>query len=96
MKEKTTGLEVMTVGISLGGFMAAILASSLNAKFCLDFAGQFSLLHHWTHVETNSFLQAMYSKNSNLEKHIASRGILQYIILSWHFVSRILSRPNMQ
>lgn len=65
MKEETTGLEVMTVGISLGGFMAAILASSLNAKFCLDFAGQFSLLHHWMHVETNSFLQAMYSKNSN-------------------------------
>lgn len=32
---------------------------------CLDFAGQFSLLHHWTHVDTNPFLKELYSKNNH-------------------------------
>ena len=57
MREETEGMQVITVGVSSGGFIAAILASSLKASYCLDFAGQFSLLHHWTHVDTNPFLK---------------------------------------
>ena len=65
MREETEGMQVITVGVSSGGFIAAILASSLKASYCLDFAGQFSLLHHWTHVDTNPFLKELYSKNGH-------------------------------
>lgn len=60
MREETEGMQVITVGVSSGGFIAAILASALKASYCLDFAGQFSLLHHWTHVDTNPFLKELY------------------------------------
>ena len=65
MREETEGMQVITVGVSSGGFIAAILASALKASYCLDFAGQFSLLHHWTHVDTNPFLKELYSKNNH-------------------------------
>ena len=65
MREETEGMQVITVGVSSGGFIAAILASALKANYCLDFAGQFSLLHHWTHVDTNPFLKELYSKNNH-------------------------------
>lgn len=75
MREETEGMQVITVGVSSGGFIAAILASSLKASYCLDFAGQFSLLHHWTHVDTNPFLKELYSKmDIALEKHICIWG----------------------
>lgn len=97
MREETEGMQVITVGVFSGGFIAAILASSLKASYCLDFAGQFSLLHHWTHVDTNPFLKELYSKmDIALEKHICIWGILQYIILNQPYVSKTLNRLNMQ
>ena len=97
MREETEGMQVITVGVSSGGFIAAILASSLKASYCLDFAGQFSLLHHWTHVDTNPFLKELYSKNGHCfgEAYMYLGG-LQYIILNQPYVSKTLNRLNMQ
>lgn len=97
MREETEGMQVITVGVSSGGFIAAILASSLKASYCLDFAGQFSLLHHWTHVDTNPFLKELYSKNGHCfgEAYMYLGG-LQYIILNQTYVSKTLNRLNMQ
>ena len=77
----------------LVGFIAAILASSLKARYCLDFAGQFSLLHHWTHVDTNPFLKELYSKNGHCfgEAYMYLGG-LQYIILNQPYVSKTLNK----
>ena len=44
---------------------ATKIGYELKASYCLDFAGQFSLLHHWTHVDTNPFLKELYSKNNH-------------------------------
>lgn len=78
MREETEGMQVITVGVSSGGFIAAILASSLKASYCLDFAGQFSLLHHWTHVDTNPFLKELYAKNFAGSKYVKSNPVNIY------------------
>lgn len=93
MREETEGMQVITVGVSSGGFIAAILASSLKASYCLDFAGQFSLLYHWTHVDTNPFLKELYVLFEGVRRVIvigswfkflfvcAGVGILGYVLV---------------
>ena len=94
MREETEGMQVITVGVSSGGFIAAILASALKASYCLDFTGQFSLRHHWTHVDTNPFLKELYSKNNHCfgEAYLYWGEILRYIILNQLYVSKTLNR----
>lgn len=60
LKMATKGFEVTTVGVSSGGYAAAIVAAKLGAERCFDFSGQFSLLHHFDHVKTNPFLKNYY------------------------------------
>ena len=98
MREETEGMQVITVGVSSGGFIAAILASSLKASYCLDFAGQFSLLHHWTHVDTNPFLKELYSKKWTLlwRSIYVFWGGSNILILNQPYVSKTLNRLNMQ
>lgn len=43
LSELTRGYEIITVGISAGGYMAALAALKLNAKMCFDFSGQVNL-----------------------------------------------------
>ncbi len=43
LKELTKGYEVITVGSSAGGYMAALTALILEAKFCIDFSGQYDV-----------------------------------------------------
>lgn len=57
LRSVTEGYVVRTVGVSSGGYVAAILAVSLNAQCCLDFSGQFSLSHHFDHMQVNPFLR---------------------------------------
>lgn len=58
LKKETEGYDIVTVGVSSGGYIAAILASELCARLCFDFSGQFSLENHFDHVERNPFLKA--------------------------------------
>lgn len=63
MREETEGMQVITVGVSSGGFIAAILASSLKASYCLDFAGQFSCI--WGILQYIILNQPYVSKTLN-------------------------------
>ena len=63
LKEITKGYIVTTVGVSSGGYAAAIVAAKLGAARCFDFSGQFSLLHHFNHVTNNPFLKNYYAKH---------------------------------
>ena len=62
LRKISKGYTVTTVGVSSGGYMAAITAAYLNAEKCFDFSGQFSLIHHFNHVKENPFLSD-YLKN---------------------------------
>ena len=63
LKEVTKGYMVTTVGVSSGGYVAAIVAAKLGAVRCFDFSGQFSMLHHFNHVTNNPFLENYYAKH---------------------------------
>lgn len=54
LRELTEGYDVVTVGSSAGGYVAALIASKLSAKFCFNFAGQISL---WEFSKTNPFVK---------------------------------------
>lgn len=43
LKRKTSGMRVITVGSSAGGYMAALAAALLNAEYCICFSAQFDL-----------------------------------------------------
>lgn len=58
MRRLTTGYTVRCVGASSGGFIGTILAMELNAELSFSFAGQFSLKHHFDHVQKNPYLKA--------------------------------------
>lgn len=63
LKELTEGYDVVTVGSSAGGYIAALVAANLSAKYCFDFAGQISL---WESSKTNPFVKAgMYEADIN-------------------------------
>lgn len=46
----SSGYEVITVGNSAGGYLAAILAEKLEAKSCFNFSGQFQLWCEWEYT----------------------------------------------
>lgn len=54
LKTLTEGYEVITVGSSAGGYVAALVAAKLSAKVCFDFSGQISL---WEVSQTNPFIK---------------------------------------
>lgn len=60
LRSLTNGFEVVTVGISAGGYMAALVAAKLNAKRCYDFSGQVSL---WEEADRNPFLKLKGDKD---------------------------------
>lgn len=43
LKQETTGMKVITVGSSAGGYMAALTAACLNAEYSICFSGYFDL-----------------------------------------------------
>lgn len=57
MKHLTDGYSVRCVGASSGGFIGNILAMELNAPISFCFAGQFSLEHHFDHLQKNLYLK---------------------------------------
>lgn len=56
IQEKTKGYKVRCVGASSGAFIATILSVNVDAELCYNFAGQFSLISHFNHVNENPFL----------------------------------------
>jgi hypothetical protein len=77
IKEKTVGYEIVTIGSSAGGYIATVLGCKLNAKYVLNFAGQFDLntqhsrntLVHDYIDEDNKYTQLKYlieSSNTNV------------------------------
>lgn len=72
--ELTKGYEIVTVGISSGGYIVALAAAKLNAKKCFNFSGQVSL---WNEVKGNIFLEHkskedIYTKWYNIKDIIES------------------------
>ncbi len=63
LKELTKGYEVITVGSSAGGYMAALTALVLEAKFCIDFSGQYDVRPNIEnrYMELSKLMQEMKS-----------------------------------
>lgn len=57
---ESSGMDLVTIGVSSGGFIAAILASECNAVRCFDFSGQFSIQNHFNHSTDNPFISQFY------------------------------------
>ena len=68
MKYITCGYTVRCVGASSGGFIGTILAMDLSAEISYSFAGQFSLVNHFDHLQSNPYLHE-YSKRND-DKYI--------------------------
>ena len=51
IRDLTKGYTIRCVGASSGGFIGTILAVELNAEISYSFAGQFSLSHHFDHLQ---------------------------------------------
>lgn len=64
MKNLTQGYKVRCVGASSGGFIGNILAMELSAEISYSFAPQFSLSHHFEHLQKNPYLRE-YCKNND-------------------------------
>lgn len=65
LKEETSGYEVVCVGASSGGFIGSIIAMEIGAKYCISFAGQFSLRNHFDHLQKNQNLREYLKTNGN-------------------------------
>lgn len=70
LREISMGYNLVTVGVSSGGFMAALAAVKLKAEMCFDFSGQFSLKNHFFHVINNPFLKSYYRRQISNEKEV--------------------------
>lgn len=53
------------MGASSGGFIGTILAMELGAERSYSFAGQFSLRHHFDHLQVNPFLREYLAQNGD-------------------------------
>lgn len=60
IRMESSGMDLVTIGVSSGGFIAAILASECNAVRCFDFSGQFSIQNHFNHSTDNPFISQFY------------------------------------
>lgn len=65
MKSLTQGYTVRCVGASSGGYIGTILAMELNADISYSFAGQFSLLNHFDHLQKNPYLREYLLQNGD-------------------------------
>ena len=64
LRDVTKDYVVRCVGASSGGFIGNIVAMELRADLSYCFAGQFSLTHHFDHLEVNPYLR----------EHVAQQG----------------------
>ena len=74
IRMESFGMDLVTIGVSSGGFIAAILASECNAVRCFDFSGQFSIQNHFNHSTDNAFISQFYDG-----KKQSGRGTLKHI-----------------
>jgi len=61
IKDKVSGYDIIVLGSSAGGYIATILGCRLNAKYVLNFAGQFDL----TFQDKNNRYIWEYIENEN-------------------------------
>lgn len=57
LRNETAGYTSRCVGVSSGGFMAVIVGLELHVDICYALSAQFSLSHHFDHLQKNSFLR---------------------------------------
>ncbi len=57
LRDITRGYTVRCVGVSSGGFMANIIAMSLDAELSYSFSCQYSLRNHFDHLQKNPLLK---------------------------------------
>lgn len=67
LRKETLGMKVITVGSSAGGYMAALVASRLNAEYSICFSAQFDLTVEGA-LGANPFLKK-YSHNANKNRY---------------------------
>ena len=67
LKKQTSGMRVITVGSSAGGYMASLAAALLNAEYCICFSAQFDLTGKGA-MGVNPFLRN-YSQDANRSKY---------------------------
>ena len=60
LKSVTKGYKVRCIGASSGGYIGTMIALKLNCE-CMSFAGQFSLVNHFDHIEKNTYLRQYVS-----------------------------------
>ncbi len=64
IRKETEGMEIVTVGSSAGGYMAALVASILNAKYAISFSAQFNLYEE-SCIAKNPILQKYKNEERN-------------------------------
>jgi len=68
IKEQTIGYEIVTIGSSSGAYIATLLGCKLNAKYVLNFAGQFDLsLQHNKNLFVHNYIE-----NDNIYTNLKS------------------------
>ncbi len=68
LRKETSGYNVVTVGSSAGGYMAALTASLLNAQYAICFSPQFDIT---SEIENNPILQKYQKFNASKYYSIA-------------------------
>lgn len=68
LKNETRGCQVVTIGNSAGGYLAAILGMALSAEYVLDFSGQFNI---WCYSDMEEEYPELYSMkdDNNINKY---------------------------
>ena len=68
LRKETTGYEVITVGVSAGGYAAALFGAKINAQIAFAFSAQFSIYEFYNGPSAYFYLN----------KHLENRAVSQY------------------
>ena len=74
LKKETTGYEIVCVGSSAGGYMAALVGIKLKAKLVFAFSAQFCLYNEG-YYDVNPLLQK-YRNDADKEKYYDITGLV--------------------
>lgn len=75
ISDMSDGLEIVCIGSSAGGYLAALLGSLLNAKYVIAFSAQFELKNRWA-MEVNPFLKK-YESDPHRNKYYDLKPIIE-------------------
>lgn len=75
IRNMSDGLELVCIGSSAGGYLAALLGSLLNARYVIAFSAQFELRNRWA-MEVNPFLKK-YESDLHRNKYYDLKPIIE-------------------